>query len=134
MLNILRGENSRVVALSMLASSATPMLARTLYIEMLDHLSLEELESMELDDGPYLINPISNYLKNDILTKKEEEVTEVKRQALKLVIDGDKLLKRCAKTKPRPLLKRVGLAEANYVLIEIHEGDSRQPSGRLNYL
>lgn len=115
-----RSENSRAGALSKLASSIALELGRMIYIEMLDCPSIEEHEDRwrAVLDKSYL-----RLLKNDAVLESEQGAKEIKRRALKFTLDGSQMLRSCyTKIKHRPFLKCISLAEATYVLREVHEG------------
>ncbi|XP_052203997.1 uncharacterized protein LOC127809273 [Diospyros lotus] len=115
-----RAQNAVADALSRIAASSFPRNSRAVYMESLPQKSIEtEAKQLCVDGVGNWMDPIIAHLTNGWLPEEEQESRKLKRQAAKFLLIRSDLYK---KSFTQPLLKCVGLVEADYILREIHQG------------
>ena len=116
-----RAENLRADALEKLAITSREDLDRLVPVEHLPKPSVnfDNEEVYPIMSDPRWIDPIWDYLVDEILPSDPKEASKLRTRSARFTIHRGTLYKRGFST---PILKCVGKEEANYVLREVHEG------------
>ncbi|GKB00285.1 reverse transcriptase domain-containing protein [Tanacetum coccineum] len=123
-----RSENKKADALSKIASTSFAHLSKQVLVEELKEKSINEKEILAVveEEGNTWMTPICEYLTKEILPADKKKARAVRRKAARYTMINGTLYK---KSFLGPWLWCVGPLQANYVLIEIHEGSSNIHSG-----
>ncbi|XP_077222186.1 uncharacterized protein LOC143856029 [Tasmannia lanceolata] len=117
-LQIPRDMNNQVDAFSKMASEETHDFG-TVLTEILSHLSIDEVQVLEIPPGPNWMDPIMRYLKDGILPEDKLEARCLTTRAAHYVVHGPRLYKR---SYTWPYLRCLVPSESEYALREVHEG------------
>ncbi|XP_074351489.1 uncharacterized protein LOC141690599 [Apium graveolens] len=117
-LQISRGENSEADTLSKLVQNSS-VLDFSVYFEELQKPNIESEEVMEIDNNTNWMTPFINYLEKGELPEDKGKAQRLKAKAAKFFIEEGILYHR---TLSSPILKCIGPGEAEYCLMEVHEG------------
>ncbi|GJX96090.1 reverse transcriptase domain-containing protein [Tanacetum coccineum] len=115
-------------ALSKIASTSFAHLSKQVLVEELKEKSINEKEILDVveEEGNTWMTPICEYLAKEILLENKKKARAVHRKAARYAMINGTLYK---KSFLGPWLRCVGPLQANYVLIEIHEGSCSMHSG-----
>ncbi|XP_074328058.1 uncharacterized protein LOC141665969 [Apium graveolens] len=111
-------ENSEADTLSKLVQNSSD-LDCSVYFEELQRPSIESEEVMEIENNPNWMTPFNNYLEKGELPEDKGKAQRLKAKAAKFFIEEGILYRR---TFSSQILKCIGLGEAQYCLMEVHEG------------
>ena len=116
-----RAENLRADALAKLATASREDLDRLVPIEHLPEpsMNVDDEEVSPIMFEPSWINPILDYLVDEILLSDPKEASKLGTRSARFTIHRGTLYKRGFST---PILKCIGREDANYVLREVHDG------------
>jgi len=115
-----REQNSRADLLVKLASTKRPGNNRSVIRETLKQPSIEQEDFLFItEDFESWMGDIIRYMKDNHLPIEEEQASKVKKRAAKFVVIVDQLFKRGFSS---PLLKCLAPKQAEYVIVEVHEG------------
>ena len=116
-----RAENFRADALVKLATASQEDLGRLIPIEHLPEpsVSIDNGEVSPVMSEPSWIDPIWDYLVEGTLPSDPKEASKLKARSTRFTIHRGTLYKRGFSM---PILKCVGKEDANYILMEVHEG------------
>ncbi|XP_074323770.1 uncharacterized protein LOC141660682 [Apium graveolens] len=89
------------------------------YFKELQRPNIESEEVMEIDNSPNWMTPFINYLEKGELPEDKGKAQRLKAKATKFFIEEGILYRR---TFSSPILKCIGPGEAQYCLMEVHEG------------
>ncbi|XP_074346731.1 uncharacterized protein LOC141685537 [Apium graveolens] len=117
-LQIYREDNLEVDTLSKLVQNSS-YLDCSVYFEELQNLIIESEEVMEIDNNPNWMTPFINYLEKGELLEDKGKAQRLKAKASKFFTEEGILYRR---TFSSPILKCIGPTEAEYCLMEFHEG------------
>ena len=125
-------DNSQADALARLASATRTNIRRTIPVEILPQLTIEEEEvsnpCLNLNLGDSWMDPLIRYIREGVLPDSKLERRKLRYRAAKFLIVGDVLYR---KGFLLPLLRFVHPTEVPHVLREVHEGScSSQIGGR----
>ncbi|GJV08823.1 reverse transcriptase domain-containing protein [Tanacetum coccineum] len=123
-----RSENKKADALSKIASTSFAHLSKQVLVEELKEKSINERIRLAIveEEAHTWMAPICEYLTKEILPEDKKKARAVRRKASRYVVINETLYK---KSFLGPWLRCVGPIQANYVLIEIHEGSCSMHSG-----
>ncbi|XP_074336976.1 uncharacterized protein LOC141674152 [Apium graveolens] len=111
-------ENSEADTLSKLVQNSS-YLDCSVYFEELQKPSIESKEVMEIDNSPNWMTPFINYLEKGELPEDKGKAQRLRAKAAKFFIEEGILYRQ---TFSSPILKCIGPGEAQYCLMEVHEG------------
>ncbi|XP_074323951.1 uncharacterized protein LOC141660867 [Apium graveolens] len=94
----------------------------SVYFEELQKPSIESEEVMEIDNNLNWMTPFINYLEKGELPEDKGKAQRLKAKAAKCLLEEGILYRQ---TFSSPILKCIGPAEAEYCLMEVHEGICR---------
>ncbi|XP_074342429.1 uncharacterized protein LOC141679980 [Apium graveolens] len=117
-IQISREENSEADALSKLVQNSSD-LDCSVYFEELQKPSTESEEVMEIENSLNWMTPFINYLEKGKLPEDKGKAQRLKAKASKFFMEEGILYRR---TFSSPTLKCIGPREAQYCLMEVHEG------------
>ncbi|XP_077246100.1 uncharacterized protein LOC143885957 [Tasmannia lanceolata] len=117
-LQVPRGMNNRVDALSKMASEETHDFG-TVLTEILLHPSIDEVQVLKIPPGPNWMDLIMRFLKDGILPEDKLEARRLTARAAHYVLHGPRLYKR---SYTWPYLRCLVPSESEYALREVHEG------------
>ncbi|XP_074377049.1 uncharacterized protein LOC141718567 [Apium graveolens] len=117
-LQICREENLEADMLSKLVQNSSD-LDCSVYFEELQRPSVKFVEVMEIDDGPNGMTLFINYLEKGELPEDKGKAQRLKAKAAKFFIEEGILY---CRTFSSPILKCIGPGEAQYCMMEVHEG------------
>ncbi|XP_074351844.1 uncharacterized protein LOC141690815 [Apium graveolens] len=113
--------NSEADTLSKLVQNSSD-LDCSVYFEELQRPSIESEEVMEIDNNPNWTTPFINYLEKGELPEDKGKAQRLKAKATNFFIEKGILYRQ---TFSSPILKCIGPGEAQYCLMEVHEGICR---------
>ncbi|XP_074351741.1 uncharacterized protein LOC141690884 [Apium graveolens] len=117
-IQICREEKSEADTLSILVQNSSD-LDCSVYFKELQRPSIESEEVMEIENSPNWMTPFINYLEKGELPEDKGKAQRLKAKAAKFFIEEGILYRR---TFSSPILKCIGPGEAQYFLMEVHEG------------
>ncbi|GJW36008.1 reverse transcriptase domain-containing protein, partial [Tanacetum coccineum] len=123
-----QSENKKADALSKIASTRFAHLSKQVLVKELKEKSINEKEILAIveEEGNTWMTPIREYLTKEILPVDKKKARAIRRKAARYIMINGTLYK---KSFLGPWLRCVGPLQANYVLIEIHEGLCSMHSG-----
>nr|GEV29490.1 reverse transcriptase domain-containing protein [Tanacetum cinerariifolium] len=121
-------ENKKAYALSKIASTSFAHLSKQVLVEELKEKSIDKKEVLAVveEEGHTWMTPIHEYLVEGILPEERKKARAIRRKARRYAATDEVLYK---KSFLRPWLCCVEPLQANYVLIEIHEGSCSMHAG-----
>ena len=120
--HIPRAKNSRADALEKLATSSQEDLNKLMPVEHLSEPSSVDLNSEEVSpvmSEPSWMEPIWDYLIEELLPNDQKEASKLRSKSAKFTIHRGALYKRGFFT---PILKCIAGGDTDYILREVHEG------------
>nr|GEW76157.1 reverse transcriptase domain-containing protein [Tanacetum cinerariifolium] len=118
---ILRSKNKKVDSLSKIALTSFTHLSNQVLVEVLKEKSIQEKEVATVveEDGPTWMTPIMEYLKDGTLPDDRKEANKLRIKARQYELLEGVLYRR---SFLKSWLRCVGPLQADYVILEIHEG------------
>ncbi|XP_074326805.1 uncharacterized protein LOC141664751 [Apium graveolens] len=114
-----RENNSRVDALSRLASVETQSLTGSIYLTEAKTLSIEKKDCLEIHQGANWMTPIHNFMEKGILPLDRREALRVKYRASSYTIFNGIMYRRSVR---KPLLRCLNTEKQHQALEAVHEG------------
>ncbi|GJZ53076.1 reverse transcriptase domain-containing protein [Tanacetum coccineum] len=116
-----RSHNKKADALSKIASTSFAYLSKQVLVEVLLEKSIQEKEVAAVveEEGPTWMTPITEYLKDGVLSDDKKEANKLRIKARQYELMDGILYRR---SFLRSWLRCVGTLQADYVIREIHEG------------
>ncbi|GKB89792.1 reverse transcriptase domain-containing protein [Tanacetum coccineum] len=116
-----RSKNKKADALSKIASTSFAHLSKQVLVEVLKKKSIQEKEVATVveEEGPTWMTPIVEYLRDGTLPDDKKEASKLRIKARQYELVEGILYRWSFLT---PWLRCVGPLQADYVIIEIHEG------------
>ncbi|GJU34959.1 reverse transcriptase domain-containing protein [Tanacetum coccineum] len=123
-----RCKNKKADALSKIASTSFAHLSKQVLVEVLKEKSIqeEEVATVVEEEGPTWMTPIMEYLKDGTLLDDRKEASKLRIMARQYELLEGVLYRR---SFLKPWLRCVGLLQADYVILEIHEGSCSMHAG-----
>ncbi|GJT62971.1 reverse transcriptase domain-containing protein [Tanacetum coccineum] len=123
-----RSHNKKADALSKIESTSLAHLSKQVLVEVLQEKSIQEQEVAVVveEEGPTWITPITEYLKDEVLSDDKKGANKLRIKARQYQLMDEILYRR---SFLRSWLRCVGPLQADYMIREIHEGSCSMHAG-----